>query len=309
MSDEKPEPLDPAVRDLLDRASDPEPAPAGAKEEVWSHLESSVLGEPPGDGGADGGSEAGGDASSGSTGEPGTSADPGVDPTGVSEAASVAESAGSEGFVQGFGHLLGGANAVQTAVAFVLGPGVGAGGYAVVDSATSRQPEREPAAVVADAGGDTGIPADTGADARDTGGTDTDASTEDTAQAKVDTAPDSQQPSSEESPGKPEDDSAATEKPSTLASERLLLSRAQAALARGRAKAALEALAKHAEQFPSGALTEERLALEVRALQTDGRADDARRKAEAFMTAYPKSIFTDVVKPALQADRPDAGGR
>ena len=88
---------------------------------------------------------------------------------------------------------------------------------------------------------------------------------------------------------------------SSLAAERRLLDAARAALVAGDPGIGLERLTRHARQFPSGALAEERTALTVDALVAAGRHDDAKRRAEAFYARYPGSIFAPSVGAALQA--------
>jgi tetratricopeptide (TPR) repeat protein len=63
-----------------------------------------------------------------------------------------------------------------------------------------------------------------------------------------------------------------------------LLSKAQAALSRGRPQEALEALSEHARSFPRGVLTEERVATKARTLCALGR----RQEAEAELTRIEK---------------------
>ena len=88
---------------------------------------------------------------------------------------------------------------------------------------------------------------------------------------------------------------------SSLAAERKLLDAARAALVAGDSSTGLERLARHAAQFPRGALAEERAALTVDALVAAGRYDEAKRRAEAFRARYPGSIFAPSVEAALKA--------
>ena len=57
---------------------------------------------------------------------------------------------------------------------------------------------------------------------------------------------------------------------------------ARAALARGKAAEARQALERHKRQFPTGQLVEERQALWVQALAAAGQGDEARNTAEQF---------------------------
>jgi hypothetical protein len=76
---------------------------------------------------------------------------------------------------------------------------------------------------------------------------------------------------------------------SDLAAETALLGAAQSALGRGDARAALQALDAHERQFPSGALTEERLGARVFALCGLGRRADAASAARALLDRAPSS--------------------
>jgi hypothetical protein len=76
-----------------------------------------------------------------------------------------------------------------------------------------------------------------------------------------------------------------------LAAERRLLDIARTAVGRGKSGAALEALARHASEFPRGRLAEERDALRVQALLAAGRGGEAGASAEAFRRTYPRSML------------------
>jgi predicted Zn-dependent protease len=81
-----------------------------------------------------------------------------------------------------------------------------------------------------------------------------------------------------------------------------LLSKAQAALSRGRAQEALDALAEHALRFPRGVLTEERTATRARTLCALGR----RQEAEAELTRMEKF---NPSSPYLARARESCGSR
>lgn len=80
-----------------------------------------------------------------------------------------------------------------------------------------------------------------------------------------------------------------------LAAERALLERARAALARGDAAGALDAVDRHAARFPRGRLAEEREVLAVQALASAARVDEARARAARFHRDHPKSAFAPAV--------------
>jgi RNA polymerase sigma-70 factor (ECF subfamily) len=85
----------------------------------------------------------------------------------------------------------------------------------------------------------------------------------------------------------------------SLRSERILLDRAHAALARGDYAAALEAVALHERTFPSGRLAEEREYAAIRALRGAGRVDEASARAARFRQAFPNSLFLPAIDAAL----------
>jgi hypothetical protein len=70
-----------------------------------------------------------------------------------------------------------------------------------------------------------------------------------------------------------------------------LLSRAQAELSRGRAQQALEALKEHAQRFPRGALTNERIATRARALCALGRTQEANADLDRMERLNPGSPY------------------
>jgi hypothetical protein len=83
----------------------------------------------------------------------------------------------------------------------------------------------------------------------------------------------------------------------SMAAEQAILDEANEALASGRSAAAFAALARHADQFPRGRLSEEREGLWLRTLLADGRKDEARARAARFKQLYPHSMLL----PALEA--------
>jgi hypothetical protein len=84
-----------------------------------------------------------------------------------------------------------------------------------------------------------------------------------------------------------------------LAAERALLDAARVALGRGEPDAALDAVARHAREFPNGRLTEEREALAVRALAKAGRVEEARARGVTFLEKYPRSLAGPAVRAAM----------
>lgn len=85
----------------------------------------------------------------------------------------------------------------------------------------------------------------------------------------------------------------------TLDMERRLVESARAALVRGRGQDALDALERHAREFPDSAFVEEREVLWIQALVSTGQHDEARARAEAFKARFPRSLLTPAVDSAL----------
>jgi hypothetical protein len=76
----------------------------------------------------------------------------------------------------------------------------------------------------------------------------------------------------------------------SLAEERGLLDDARASIVVGSPEAAVPVLESCAVRFPVGPLTEERLALQIRALARTGRGDEARALLAKLRTGYPHSF-------------------
>jgi hypothetical protein len=91
--------------------------------------------------------------------------------------------------------------------------------------------------------------------------------------------------------------------PSQLARERAIIDVVRAAIARGHADSALEAVARHASEFPTGRLREEREGLRVLALVRAGRVQEARAAAARFKQEYPASLLWPALERALAAGR------
>jgi hypothetical protein len=85
-----------------------------------------------------------------------------------------------------------------------------------------------------------------------------------------------------------------------LAAERAFVETARAAMARGDASAALEALERGARQFPSGRLVEERESLRIHALAKAGRSAEARALGVQFHREFPHSMLLPMVDAALE---------
>lgn len=87
-----------------------------------------------------------------------------------------------------------------------------------------------------------------------------------------------------------------------LARERRLLDAARGAIRGGNAEEALATLSRHAQEFESGVLAEEREALTIRALIELGRIGEARMQGAGFRAAYPNSLFLPSLSRRLEAE-------
>jgi len=85
----------------------------------------------------------------------------------------------------------------------------------------------------------------------------------------------------------------------TLDRERQLLDVARAAVRERNANVALDAVDRHAHEFPSGLLFEERLSLEIQALMLIGDRPTAETRAARFRELFPRSIFLSTTAAAL----------
>jgi hypothetical protein len=89
----------------------------------------------------------------------------------------------------------------------------------------------------------------------------------------------------------------------TLGEEREVLDRARQDISRGLLADAAALLDRHAAQFPSGQLAEEREALVIRLLVREGREREARSRAERFRRLHPRSIQLPGIDEALRERR------
>lgn len=92
---------------------------------------------------------------------------------------------------------------------------------------------------------------------------------------------------------------AADDRDTELSRERALIETARTALSRKQPEV-LELLQRHAQDFPSGRLAEERESLLVQALVQAGRGEEARRRGVAFRTRWPQSLLLPVIDAALR---------
>lgn len=101
-------------------------------------------------------------------------------------------------------------------------------------------------------------------------------------------------------PASPEDAASHHAPPSRLAAEGRIVLEARAALRDGRPEDALRVLEPARAEFAGGVLVQEREALAIEALAKAGRRADARRRADAFLHAYPESPHAAAVRDAAK---------
>ena len=89
----------------------------------------------------------------------------------------------------------------------------------------------------------------------------------------------------------------------TMGEERGLLDRARQDITRGLLGEAGALLDRHAAEFPSGQLAEEREALVIRLLVREGREREARLRAQRFRNLYPRSLQLPGIDDALRERR------
>jgi len=89
----------------------------------------------------------------------------------------------------------------------------------------------------------------------------------------------------------------------TLGEERGLLDRARQDITQGLLAEAGALLKRHAAEFPSGQLAEEREALFIRLLVREGRDREARIRAQRFRKLHPRSIQLPGIDDALREHR------
>jgi hypothetical protein len=87
-----------------------------------------------------------------------------------------------------------------------------------------------------------------------------------------------------------------------LAAERALLDVARSAYARGEPREALQALDRHARQFPQGTFNEEHEALAIKCLRALGRNEEARQRTASFKARYPSSLFISTIDEPVESN-------
>jgi hypothetical protein len=110
-----------------------------------------------------------------------------------------------------------------------------------------------------------------------------------TAPVLVPAAPGDPRPVAADAAARSTSDARVTRRPSTLAEEVELLSRAEAERRSGRPSSALRLLDEHQARFARGGLTEERVAARVHALCALGRVAEASAELERLKRLAPRS--------------------
>jgi hypothetical protein len=85
----------------------------------------------------------------------------------------------------------------------------------------------------------------------------------------------------------------------TWAEQQALLDEARAAFARADFPKTLALLKMHALRFPKSVLAEERSALEIKALASNGRMAEAKARAVRFAAAFPQSLLLPSINDSL----------
>jgi hypothetical protein len=94
--------------------------------------------------------------------------------------------------------------------------------------------------------------------------------------------------------------------PPGLAAQQSLLDDARGAIRRGDGTSALSAIGAHRLRFPDTVLGEERAALEIRALLTLARTQEARERHAAFERAFPGSLFASSLRKLVPSGASNA---
>jgi hypothetical protein len=94
--------------------------------------------------------------------------------------------------------------------------------------------------------------------------------------------------------------------PPRLAAQQSLLDDARGAILRGDGTSALSAIGAHRLRFPDTVLGEERAALEIRALLTLARIQEARERHAAFERAFPGSLFASSLRKLVPSGASNA---
>ena len=90
--------------------------------------------------------------------------------------------------------------------------------------------------------------------------------------------------------------------PAGLAEQQALLDVARSAFGRNDYPQTLAVLSAHSQRFPKSALTEEREALEIKALAASGRFSEAKARAARFTARFPHSLLLPSIADSLRAN-------
>jgi TolA-binding protein len=100
---------------------------------------------------------------------------------------------------------------------------------------------------------------------------------------------------------KPPATGSASRGPAGLAEQQALLDVARSAFGRNDYPQTLAVLSAHAQRFPKSVLTEEREALEIKALAASGRVAEAKARAARFAAHFPQSLLLPSIADNLKA--------
>ena len=95
--------------------------------------------------------------------------------------------------------------------------------------------------------------------------------------------------------------SAVADRNASLAEQQALLDVARGAFAGGNYAQTLQTLASHAARFPKSVLSEEREALQIKALAASNRLPQARALAARFQTRHPQSLLLPSINDSVGA--------
>ena len=278
--------LDAELRALLAIESDPLDPPDGAFERVFERVGQSLLNPPPSDP-TDGSDPAGGSDPSPSP-SPGPTSAPGAEAA-LTQAAVTTAAATTAATVS---------LPTAAALAFLLGLGAGIVGTRVATPAPEVRVEERVVERVVEVPVRVVETVYVREDAGVTGGADVDANGQAVTGSPTQ-ASNLPSPTGHAADAGVTGDEAGSGRDRDLADENALVSRAQAALARGRTSEALAATSEHQRRFPRGEFVEEREALAIQALARSGNLPAAMARAERFRARYPRSMLLRAVNAAV----------
>lgn len=270
-------PPDAELRSLFEAEADFATEDAAMKVRVWRKVEGLIHGGP------DGGDDGGGGGDDGGAGTAG--ADGGLPLPSGSGTAGPPVASGATAGVAAATTL--GKTIAMVGTAFVLGGGAGVAVYhAVAIQPPSAVPQVATGPMVEQAT----APSVAAPVVPDASGTESEVRTD----AKPPTPVANQMASAPSA-----NPATSAEARSQLAREREVIDAIRMAIARGHSDAALVAVGRHAKEFPTGRLSQEREGLHIIALVRAGRRGEAEGRAEQFRARFPNSLLLPAIDAAL----------